>query len=544
MAAPFFSSQRTTDDGRVASERSVVLARRGVVCTSQPLASQAGLAVLREGGNAFDAAVTAAAVLGVVEPYNTGVGGDCFALCWSADERAPVALNGSGRAPHQASADALRSEGLREMPRQGIHTVTVPGAVSAWAALLDRFGSRSLARALEPAIELAEAGFAVSEVIAHEWDLVVQFGFLQNEAARECFAPTGRAPRVGELVRFPALAGTLRAIAEGGREEFYQGQVAAALLETLKAEGGVFEAGDFAEARSDWVTPIEGRYRGFRVCEIPPNTQGITALIALGVLDHLEPGAPGSPEDLHTRIEAVKLAFADRGAHVADPEAMHVTTQQLLDPASLASLAAQIVPGRAAIDVPPRAFQGTDTVYLTAADDRGNLVSFINSLYGPFGSGLVAGDTGVVLQNRGRAFSLQPGHPGELAGRKRPFHTLCPALILDEDGPLVSFGVMGGDVQAQAHVQVVSNLIDHGMNPQEALDAARFHYLEGANVALEAGLGALGQTLASWGHVVHPPIAALGRGGFGGGQMIARDPATGVLWAGSDRRKDGLAAGY
>jgi len=547
MAAPFFSSRRADPGDPHASRRSMVLARNGVVCTSQPLASQAGLAVLRDGGNAIDAAVTAAAVQGVVEPYNTGIGGDCFALCWSAREQRLLALNGSGRAPQAASAGDLRGRGRTGMPPQGVDTVTVPGAVDAWCALLDRFGTRSLADVLAPAIELAEEGFAVSEIVAREWHLVVAFDFLRNDAARRCFAAGGAAPPLGRVVRFPDLAGSLRRLAAGGRGVFYEGELAEKMLRMLRDEGGRFTAADFARTRSTWTEPIGIDYRGYRVCEIPPNTQGVTALIALGVLAHFDLAELpcGGADALHLGIEAVKLAFADRNAHVADPDHMAVTVDELLDPDGLRRLAARIDPSRAAPEVAPRLVPGSDTVYLTAADRDGNVVSFINSLYGPFGSGLVAGDTGIVLQNRGRGFSLTPGHPGELAGGKRPFHTLCPAMVLEDGRPRISFGVMGGDVQAQGHVQVVSNLIDHGLNVQEALDAPRFHALGGADVALEDEFGPeVGERLAALGHVVQDPVVALGRGGFGGGQAIAIEPTSGVLWAGSDRRKDGGAAGY
>ncbi|MDG2308729.1 MAG: gamma-glutamyltransferase [Candidatus Binatia bacterium] len=517
-----------------------------MVCTSQPLASQAGLAVLRAGGNAIDAAVTAAAVQGVVEPYSTGIGGDCFALVWSARDQRLFALNGSGRAPAGVSPEDLRAAGS-EMPRQGIHTVTVPGAVGAWCALLEKFGSRSLGDALAPAIQLAEDGFAVSEVISHEWNLTAQFGFLQNDAARRCFAPRGTGPAVGQVMHFPDLARSLRLLADGGGRVFYEGELSDRLLKALRAEGGSFSRSDFADARPTWVEPIGVDYRGYRLCEIPPNTQGITALISLGILEQFEIGALecGSADAVHLTIEAVKLAFADRNAHIADPDHMAASVEALLDPASLRALAGRIDPSRAAADVVARPPAGSDTVYLTAADGEGNVVSFINSLYGAFGSGLVAGDTGIVLQNRGAGFSLDPDHPNILAGGKRPFHTLCPAMLLQNGKPRVSFGVMGGEVQAQGQVQVVSNLVDHGLNVQEALDAPRFHFLGAADVALEPEFATdVAAGLAERGHELKDAVHALVRGGFGGGQAIAIHPDTGVLWAGSDRRKDGAAAGF
>jgi gamma-glutamyltranspeptidase/glutathione hydrolase len=547
MSSSFFGSRRSDAADPHRSHRSMVLARNGVVAASQPLASQSGLRALRAGANAVDAAVVAAAVQGVVEPYNTGIGGDCFALVWSAREQRLFALNGSGRAPAAASAERLREDGRTTMPRQGIETITVPGSVRAWDALLDRFGTLSLGDALAPAIEIAEAGFAVSEVVAHEWGLVARFGFLRNVAATRCFAPGGNAPRLGQIVRMPDLARSLRVLARDGADAFYQGELAERLLASLAEEGGRFDASDFAEATPDWVEPISADYRGHRVFEVPPNTQGITALIGLGLLEHFDLGALGcgSPESIHLRIEAVKAAFIDRDAHVADPAHMTTTAAHLLEPTRLRDLARAIDPKRAAPDIADALASGSDTVYLTTADAEGNVVSFINSLYGPFGSGLVAGDTGIVLQNRGRGFSLEHGHPNELAPGKRPFHTLCPAMLFEGDRPLVSFGIMGGDIQAQAHVQFVSNLVDHDLNVQEALDAPRFNYLGGADVALEEAFAPeVADRLAALGHAIKPASDALGRGGFGGGQAIAIHPETGVLWAGSDRRKDGLAAGF
>jgi gamma-glutamyltranspeptidase/glutathione hydrolase len=548
VAVSFFSSRRAENSADHASQRSVVIARRGMVCTSQPLATQIGLDVLRSGGNAIDAAVAAVAMLGVVEPYNTGIGGDCFMLIWSSRERRLLALNGSGRAPAQATIDEYQRRGVGEMPLQGMLTVTVPGAVDAWCTALERCGTRSLADSLAPAIAYAEEGFPLSEMVAREWGLVVQFGFLGNEAAKRCFAPGGEPPRVGQVVRLQDLARSLRAVAEGGKGALYEGELAEKIIAFSRENGGLLSRADLAEHRSSWVEPIEIDYRGYRVCEVPPNTQGITALIALGILRHLEPWqAPcGSPSSLHRMIEAVKLAFVDRAAYVADPEHVAVPVDELLDAERLRRLAERIDVRRA--QDPPAANPlagGSDTVYLTAADGEGNVVSLINSLYGPFGSGLVVGDTGIVLQNRGRGFVLDAGHANCIAPRKRPFHTLCPAMLLEDGVPRASFGVMGADVQAQAQVQVVTNLIDHGLNVQEALDAPRFHYLGGRRLVVEDGFSSqVEQALADLGHQLEPTLAALARGGFGGGQAIAIHPESGALWGGSDRRKDGQAAGF
>jgi gamma-glutamyltranspeptidase/glutathione hydrolase len=542
-----FGSQRTSG-GAHASARSMVIAPHGAACTSQPLASAAALAMLRAGGNAIDAAVTAAAVQGVVEPYNTGIGGDCLMLAWTARERKLHALNGTGRAPARATLDEYRRRGLAEVPPLGILAVTVPGAVDAWCEALERLGTRTLADVLAPAIAYAEDGFPVSEVIAREWGLVVRAGWLGNDDARRCFAPGGEPPGLGQLVRLPELARTLRLLADGGRDAFYRGEIADRLARFSAANDGLLTRDDLEAHRSTWVEPLTTSYRGHRLVEMPPSTQGIAALIALNVLECFDVPAlaPGGADALHLRIEAMKLAFADRGRFVADPEHVAVPVAGLLDKGYARERARLIDRSRAL----PGAAPGTpalasETVYLTVADAEGNVVSFINSLFGAFGSGLVAGDTGIALQNRGRGFVLDPAHPNCIAPGKRPFHTLIPAMLLDDAGPRVSFGVMGGDVQAQGHLQVVSNLVDHELNVQEALDAPRFHVLAGNEVALEDEFpSSVKQRLLELGHAVSDPIAALLRGGFGGGQAIAIDPATGCYWAASDRRKDGCAVGY
>lgn len=502
--------------------------------------------MLRRGGNAVDAAVTAAAVLSVVEPYSTGVGGDCFMLIWSAADGRLHGLNGSGRAPRRASLGALAARGLDRMPMFGILPVTVPGALDAWNAALARFGRRSLAAALEPAIAYAENGFPVSEIIAHEWQLA--FGLLRQPAAIESFGAGGSAPRAGEVVRFPGLARALRAIAGGGVDVFYRGEIAEQIAQLSAAEGGWLERDDLAEHTSTWVEPIATDYRGFQVCELPPNGQGLTALIALNILEcfDLAGAGPEAAVTAHLRIEAVKLAFADRDRYIADAEKTFVPVGELLDKDYAQGRAALVHPAKARKSASPgRLPGGRETVYLTTADAEGNVVSLVNSLYFPFGSGLVAGRTGIALQNRGFGFSADPGHPNCLAPGKRPFHTIVPAMILRGGRPLVSFGVMGGDMQAQAHVQLVSHLVDFGANIQEAIDSPRFHYLDTDRVALEAPLAAaLGRQLSAMGHAVEDENAALARGGFGGGQGIMIDPLSAVYWGGSDHRKDGSAIGF
>jgi gamma-glutamyltranspeptidase/glutathione hydrolase len=539
---------RRNQPGGFRSQRSMVLGRGGMVCSSQPLASAAALEVLRGGGNAIDAAVCAAAVLGVVEPFSTGIGGDCFMLIWQAEERRLYGLNGSGRAPAAVSLDTLRAQGLTEMPLQGMLPVTVPGAVDAWCEALRRFGSRPLGAILEPAIRYAHDGFAVSEIIAHQWDLIVRGGVLQHPDALRTFTLRGRAPRLGEVLCIPSLAQTLEYLAAGGADAFYRGPIAERIVAFSRANGGLHSLDDFAAHRSTWVEPIATDYRGYRLYEIPPNGQGLTALIALNILEHFDlTHVPlESPECVHRRIEAVKLAFADRNRYIADPEHAAVPTTALLSKDYAAQRAALIAMNRALTSVSPGVMKhGTDTVYLTVADGAGNLVSLINSLYFPFGSGMVASDTGIALHNRGYGFVLDPAHPNCVAPRKRPFHTILPAMLFRDGKPVVSFGVMGGDVQAQAHVQVVSNLVDYDLNIQEALDFPRFHYVDGACVALEPEYSsAVREQLGRMGHEVCGEEAVMLRGGFGGGQGIMIDPATRCFWGGSDRRKDGCAIGF
>lgn len=545
---PFmFNTRRNASDG-FRSQRSMALARSGIVCSSQSLASAAGLEILRQGGNAVDAAVCTAAVLGVVEPFSTGIGGDCFMLIWDADSKHLYGLNGSGRAPQALSVELLRERGLASMPAHGMLPVTVPGAVSAWSEALQRFGSMSLRQVLEPAIRRARDGFPVTEIIAHQWDLIVGFGVLQHPDALRTFSRNGTAPRLGEVFRIPELGDSMEAIAEEGTAAFYRGVLAAKIVEFSRQNGGVLSRDDFAAHESTWVEPISTEYRGHRLYEIPPNGQGLTALIALNILENFDLGRAelGSPESLHLRIEAMKLAFADRNRYIADPEHSDVPTALLASKEYGRRRAALVDPRKAIPEpLPGSPSKGTDTVYLTTGDAQGNVVSLINSLYMPFGSGMVAGNTGIALQNRGYGFVADPAHPNCVAPRKRPLHTIIPAMLFRDDRPLVSFGVMGGDVQAQGHLQVVSNMIDYGLNIQEALDYPRFNYLEANRVALESEYGEeLRQALTSMGHEPLGEDAALLRGGFGGGQGIMIDPETGCYWGGSDRRKDGCAVGY
>lgn len=529
------------------SERSCVLARRGLVASSVPMASAAGVETLRRGGNAIDAAIATAATLCVVEPMSTGLGGDAFVLVHSAREGRLLALNGSGRAPAAASLEAYRALGLEGMPTRGILSATVPGAVHAWQTLSDRLGALPLAETLEPAIRAAEEGFVVTEMVAHYWQLLGPSGVLQNAAARETWLPGGRPPAAGEPFRCPAQARTLRAIAKGGAAAFYRGEPAEAIVATSREEDGFFTPDDLASHESTWTEPIATSYRGFGVAEHPPNGQGIAALVGLNVLERLgDPPSPTSALDWHRRIEAVKLAYAGRDAFVADPEHARVPVAALLD-ADYADRRAALV-GDEALDAPGPGLRPGDTVYCCAADAEGNLVSFIQSLFMGFGSGVACGDTGVMLQNRGAGFRLDPTHPNALAPRKRPFHTIIPGMLLRDGAPFMAFGIMGGDIQAQAHLAFVSNWVDHGLNPQEALDRPRFRFVEGRRVVLEAPDlpvdegGTLRDALTARGHeVLEPGDAVIDV--FGGGQAVARE-ADGTLVGASDRRKDGCALGW
>lgn len=527
------------------SRRSAVLATRGMVATSQPLAALEGLRVLMAGGNAADAAVTVAAMLSVVEPMSTGVGGDCFALVyWNSSSGGEVfALNGSGRAPAAFGLDEARRLGLWHIPPDSALAVTVPGAVRGWEALLRRFGTMTLAQCLAPAIRAAEQGFAVTPVIARDWRNAARKLARDPEAAR-VYLP---APRAGEIHRQPDLARTLRAIAEGGADAFYRGPIARAIAACIQAHGGYMSPDDLAAHTADWGPPIGTTYRGVQVLEHPPNGQGLAALVALNILEGYDIGGMGywDAARWHAMIEAVRLGLAEALAHVADPAFADVPVERLLSRDHADALRARICPDAALDLTVPSAAASRDTVYISVVDGAGNAVSFINSLFQPFGSGIVAPGTGICLHNRGASFRLEPGHPNALAGGKRPYHTIIPALALRDGRLWLCFGVMGAFMQPQGHVQVLVNMVDFGLDPQAALDAPRFRVDEQGSrrvdVETTAPLG-LRKALVALGHDVRP--AALGESFFGGGQVIAVDSETGALWGGSDPRKDGCAMGW
>jgi gamma-glutamyltranspeptidase/glutathione hydrolase len=525
-----------------------VYGRNGIVATSQPMATAAGLEVLARGGNAADAAVAAGAALTVTEPSSTGIGGDMFALYFTAEAGRVTALNGSGRAPAALSLDRLEREGLSGgLPPFHAHTITVPGACAGWFDLIERHGSLSMAEILAPAIRLAEEGFPVPPITAHSWEAGVQ---RQLKSALNGYELTieGRAPSPGEIFRNPNLARTLKLVAESGRDEFYQGKIASAIVDVIRDAGGCMTLDDLASHTSTWEEPISVEYRGLRVYECPPNGQGITALLALNILEGFDLRALAllSTERLHLMIEALRLAFVDSRWYVADPNFSNVPVWELLSKEYSRKRRRLIDPKHATID-PERGTPvlSSGTVYLSVVDRFGNACSFINSNYWGFGTGIVPGGFGFTLQNRGHNFSLEPGHPNVLEPRKRPYHTIIPAMVTRQDGSLyASYGVMGGFMQPQGHVQVLSALVDHDLDPQAALDLPRFCIdveESGGRVALEEGIPAdVLERLKAMGHSVYR-VSGYERSLFGRGQVILRDPESGVLCAGSDPRADGCA---
>lgn len=525
------------------SRRSPVVARRGAVSTSHPLAAQAGLRMLMEGGNAIDAAVATAAALAVVQPPSNGIGGDAFALVWDGDKL--HGLNASGRAPRALTPEVFARQGLSEVPQDGWLAVTVPGAVSGWVALLERFGTMPLEHVLGPAIEYAEQGYPVQPIVSYLWkNAEERFGSSPEFADfQRVFFPGGRAPRAGEMFRMPQLGRSLRLIGESRGEAFYRGELAEAMAAYAARTGGYLTVEDLAAHEPEWVEPISTEYRGYRLWEIPPNGQGIVALMTLNILEGVDVPGMGhrSAEELHWTVEALKLAFADAYRYVADPGRVPVPVAGMLDKTYAASRRELLRADRALENPSPGLFEEGDTVYLCTADAEGRMVSFIQSTFLGFGSGVVDPETGVHFQNRGHGFTLAEGHPNRLEPGKRPFHTIIPGFITKDGVPLAAFGVMGGDMQAQGHVQVFTAMVDHGLQPQAALDAPRVRVRSDGEVCVEPGVPVeTVRRLAAWGHRVRidHDIA-----GFGGGKMIWRDPDSGVLIVGTEPRQDGAAVG-
>jgi gamma-glutamyltranspeptidase/glutathione hydrolase len=523
------------------SQQFSVVAKNGMVASSQPLATLAGVQMLIHGGNAIDAAIATAAVLGVVEPSSIGIGGDAFGLFYSAKDKSIKALDASGRSPYAASLAFCRKNNFTEMPQRGIHSVTIPGAVHGWATLLNSYGTKKLSEVLQAAIGHAEEGFPVAELTAEQWK-ESEARLKADEGGASNYLIGGRAPRAGEIFRNSRMAATLKQIAAEGADYYYKGDIAEKLVRCSEKLDGLFTLKDFADHRSAWVEPIAADYRGYDIFEMPPTTQGFVALEMLKILEgfDLESLGAASADGLHLMIEAKKLAFADRDRHLADRDFMQVSVGDLLAPKRVEKLRSQIEMDRAATEyrnVPT----GTDTEYVAAADRDGNLVSFIQSNFMGFGSGVVEPETGIILQNRGHLFSLDEEHPNCIGPHKRCVHTLMPGLISKDGKPYAALGLKGGHVQPQVQVQMITNLIDFGMTPQQAIAAPRFNHLESTKVGLEPELSQqVKDELARRGH----QVVGGNPESFGGAHMIMIHPESGAFVGGSDPRKGGCALGF
>ncbi|WP_251977107.1 gamma-glutamyltransferase family protein [Salinicola avicenniae] len=531
------------------SRRSATYSKRGMVAASQPLASQAGRDILAGGGNAIDAAIATAAVLTVVEPTGNGIGGDAFALVWIADPAGGGGqgklhgLNASGQAPASLTRDAVLAAGHDEMPLHGWTPVTVPGVPAAWAELSKQYGKLDFATLLEPAIRIAREGFPVSPVISQLWQRAeIEFRALSDDPAvapwLDAFAPNGHAPQPGELYRNEAQARTLEALAESHCDSFYRGELAARIDAFSQATGGYLRAADLAAYAPEWVTPISVNYRGYDVWEIPPNGQGMVALMALKVMAGFDPGVRDAPLTLHRQLEAMKLAYTDGHFHITQADRMRVEVEALLSDA-YADTRRRLI-GERAIDPAPGEPQAGGTVYLATADSDGNMVSYIQSNYHGFGAGVVVPDTGISLQNRGHGFSLDADHVNVLEPGKRTFHTIIPGFLTQGDTALGPFGVMGGFMQPQGHMQVVMNLVDFGLNPQAALDAPRWQWMGERKIGIEPGYPLhLIRDMAERGHRISIAVDSTG---YGRGQVILRDPNSGVYCGGTEPRTDASIA--
>lgn len=531
--------------------RSEVLAQSAMAASSHPLVTQVALDILKKGGNAIDAAIAANAVNTVVEPMNCGMGGDLFAVVWNAEDRQLYGLNASGRSPQSLTLKKLRDRGLEHIPARGPLAVSVPGCVDGWFELHAKFGILSMQEILQPAVEYAEAGFPVTEVIAEYWKggkkLADQPGFAS------VYLPDGEPPAKGDIFRNPALAQTLALIAREGRDAFYRGEIADTIESFLSEHGGYLQASDFAAHASEWVDPVSTQYRGYDVWELPPNGQGIAALQMLNILDGYDITSMGfgSTDYIHTLVEAKKLAFEDRAKYYADPDFNEIPVETLISKSYGQKRRQLIDPDRAANRYDAGEIKTGDTVYLTVADKEGNMVSLIQSLFYGFGSGLVPSETGIILQNRGALFSLQPDHFNCFKPGKRPFHTIIPAFVTKDGEPFMSFGVMGGAMQPQGHVQILVNVLDFGMNLQQAGDAPRIRHIgssqptgnamtDGGYVVYESGIAPeVIRDLSKRGHDLRKTV-----GGFGGYQAVGRDARNKVYIGASESRKDGQAAGY
>jgi gamma-glutamyltranspeptidase/glutathione hydrolase len=552
VVLPTHAMDRVT--GKPFATRSEVIAAHGMAATSHPLATQIAVDILQDGGNAVDAAIAANAALGLMEPTGCGIGGDLFAIVWDAETKQLYGLNASGRSPQSLTLEEFRRRGLKSIPSHGPLPVSVPGAVDGWFELHGKFGKLPMGEVLAPAIRYAEEGFPLTELIAHYWALSVP-RLSRFPGFAETFAPEGRAPKKGEIFKNPRLAATYRALVEGGRDAFYKGEIARKIDAYMKENGGFLSYEDLASHTSEWVEPVSTNYRGYDVWELPPNGQGIAALQILNILEayDLKSMGFGSADYLHLFVEAKKLAFEDRAKFYADPAFHDIPVAWLISKEYAVQRRKLIDPKRAAgsYEAGNPSLEEGDTIYLTTADRHGNMVSLIQSNYRGMGSGMTPGDLGFILQDRGELFTLKEGEFHTYAPGKRPFHTIIPAFVTKDGKPWLSFGVMGGATQPQAHVQVLVNLIDFGMNLQEAGDAPRLIHSgssqptgevmsDGGRVLLESGIPYESiRELMGRGH-----RAGYSRGPFGGYQAILWDEEKGVYFGASESRKDGHAAGY
>jgi len=525
------------------AQRSVAMGRNGMVASSQSLATAAGHRILAKGGNAVDAAVAMVSMLNVVEPQSVGLGGDAFALIYLAKENKIVGMNGSGRAPKRADIDFFHEKGINEIPLRGILPVTVPGALHGWSEAADKYGKLPLSALFDDAINYAENGFPVSEIIAGEWKNVETV--LKTHGSNS-YLINGKAPKPGQIFRNQDLARSYKKIVRDGIGAFYEGEIGEAIVKFVQKHQGLLALEDLKNHTTTWVEPISSTYRGYTIYELPPNGQGLTALQMLNILEGYNMAELGhnSPDYLHLIIEAKKIAFNDRDYFITDPECEDIPLDILISKEYAAQCRTKI--DRKAARVPSGTLispKGSDTVYLTAVDQDGNAVSFISSIFLHFGSGMVADDTGIVLQNRGRSFSLDPEHPNCVRPNKRPMHTIIPGMLFKDGRFLMSFGVMGGDFQPQGHTQFLMNLIDFDMNLQEAVDAPRISHLSGKEIFMEGGFSEeTTQALLERGHEIIQEEGPVNQ--VGGGQAIFLDPNEKVLLGASDRRKDGCAIGY
>ncbi len=550
--AMLFGGDRIT--GKKFATRSEVIARHGMAATSHPLATQIALDILKKGGTAVDAAIAANAALGLMEPTGNGIGGDLFAIVWDAKTRKLYGLNASGRSPKSLTLEYFKKHGYKKIPSHGPLPVTVPGCVDGWFELHRKFGRLPMTDILEPAIRYAREGFPVTELIAYYWQRSVPI-LRKYPNFEKIFTINGRAPRKGEIFRNPYLANTLEKIARGGRDVFYKGEIARTIADYMKRNGGFLSYEDLAAHKSEWVEPVSTNYRGYDVWELPPNGQGIAALQMLNILEGYDIASMGfgSADYLHVLIEAKKLAFEDRAKFYADPAFNDIPVQWLISKEYAAERRKLINMKRAGRSYPPGnpALHDGDTIYLTVADAEGNMVSLIQSNFRGMGSGMTPDDLGFILQDRGELFNLEEGHFNTYAPGKRPFHTIIPAFVTKDGKPFLSFGVMGGDMQPQGHVQILVNIIDFGMNLQEAGDAPRIRHAgssqptggkmtDGGVVYMESGFDyEVIRELRRRGHRIAWSI-----GGYGGYQAIMFDAKNGVYIGASESRKDGQAAGY